>query len=176
MKLACEKENVYLRSLQHTDAAPISILLDNKKIWDNLRDYLPQPYRIQDAEFFIQHVSAELPPLTFAICQDKDLCGIISLKPQSDIHRASAELGYWVGEIFWGKGLATEAVRCICRYAFDDLGFVRLFAGVMEHNVASMRVLEKSGFSKEGILRKAILKNERYLDEHLYASIHPAIS
>jgi RimJ/RimL family protein N-acetyltransferase len=89
----------------------------------------------------------------------------------TDIERISAELGYWLGEEYWGRGIASAAIRRICEYGFSDLDLVRIFALPMGHNSASQRVLEKAGFVREGILRNACVKDGKILDEIMYAKI-----
>ncbi len=165
---------IVLRSLTLADAAPLARLADNKKIWDNLRDYIPFPYRESDARAFIAHVLKEKPQQTFAIAHEGVLCGVVGLVVQQDVYRRSAEMGFWLGEPYHGRGIATRAVALITAYAFKELKLVRVFAGVFDHNTASMRVLEKNGYLKEGILRKAVYKNGRLLDEHRYAILNEA--
>lgn len=146
-------------------------LANNKKIWDNVRDIFPHPYSEKDAESFIKTQDEDDLKDNFAIECNGDFCGAIGLILEQDVYRKSAEIGYWVGEPYWGKGVATRAVDLLARYAFDELGLVRLYAGVFEYNRGSMRVLEKNGFIKEGISKKAVFKNDRFWDEHCYALI-----
>jgi RimJ/RimL family protein N-acetyltransferase len=96
---------------------------------------------------------------------------MIGLHPQKDVYRLSAELGYWIGEPFWGNGIATKAVELILKYGFETLNLNRIYAGVFEHNIASMRVLEKCDFVKEGIAKQAVIKNNKVIDEHKFAII-----
>ena len=160
---------VHLRKLEKTDAPRIAQLLNHKKVWDNLRDAIPFPYSLADAEFFLQMVEKQTPQQTFAIVADEELCGIIGLVKQTDVYSHSAEIGYWLGEAFWGKGIATQAVRMATSYGFWTLGLRRIYACVFSFNLASMQVLEKNGYEKEAILKKAVLKNGIYHDEHRYA-------
>jgi RimJ/RimL family protein N-acetyltransferase len=95
--------------------------------------------------------------------------GVIGLEPREDVYRKTALLGYWISEELWGKGIMTEAVKLITDYAFTHLDLIRIQAGVLSKNPASMRVLEKAGYQKEGISRNAIIKNGEVLDEHVYA-------
>ena len=163
--------NIKLRRLQNSDAEQLAKLANNKKVWDNVRDLMPHPYGIKDAEFFINLTKKEDPEVNFAIVRDEELCGVIGLSPQSDVNRLSAELGYWLGEPYWGQGIATRAVDLITAYGFEELGMVRIYAGVYEYNLGSMRVLEKNGFVKEGVARMSVIKNGRMYDEHRYARI-----
>ncbi|MEL6251265.1 MAG: GNAT family protein [Bacteroidota bacterium] len=164
------RENqVLLRSLKIADAAPMALLANNKKIWDNVRDYMPYPYGEQNGREFIEMVHEEERPLTFGISYKGRLAGVISLVAQEDIYRKTAEIGYWLGEPFWGKGIATQAVKMITKYGFEQMDFIRLYAGIFEYNIGSMRVLEKNGYVKEGIFKKALIKNNQIWDEHRYA-------
>ncbi len=159
-----------LRPLQPGDIPALASLANNKKIWDRVRDYFPYPYSETDARNFIASSRESEPPLNLAIESHGQFCGVIGLMPQTDVNRKTAEIGYWLGEPFWGQGLATEAVRQMCHYGFS-LGFARLHAAVFEFNKPSMRVLEKNGYVKEGIFRKSVFKNGQFFDEHWYAKL-----
>jgi RimJ/RimL family protein N-acetyltransferase len=171
LKSSSKKRNLVLRTLRTEDAERIARLANNKKVWDNVRDQMPHPYALKDAEYFISLSQKNDPPVTFGIEVDDTLCGVVGLQPQSDVYRKSAEMGYWIGEPYWGRGIATAAVGLIAIYGFEQLGLVRIFAGVFEFNLASMRVLEKNGFLKEGISRKAVIKNGQLYDEHKYGKV-----
>ena len=162
---------IKLKPLHEDDALAIAKLANNKKIWNNIRDAMPHPYEKEDADLFIGLKKEEDPICTFAIVSDDIICGVIGLEIQKDIYRKSAEMGYWIGEPYWGRGIASEAVRLILKYGFEELGIERIFAAAFDHNIGSMRVLLKNGFVKEGILRKAVYKNETYLDEHRFAKL-----
>jgi len=166
---------VLIRAFKYSDIDELSILLNNKKIWNQLRDYLPHPYSKNDAEVYIDLKANERPILTFAIESEENLVGNISLKPLEDIHSHSAELGYWVGEPFWRKGYATHAISKIVDYGFNELNLARIFATVMENNTGSMKALTKSGFNLEGVSKKGFIKNNKYLDEHRFAILNPQI-
>lgn len=131
----------------------------------------PHPYTMQDAEKFLDSVKQQDPPITFAIEDDYEFAGVIGLVLQQDVYRKSAEIGYWIGEPFWNKGIASKAVGLVCEYAFEILGLQRLFAGIFEGNTASMRVLERNGFQLEGIGRMAVFKNNKFLDEYRYGKL-----
>ena len=164
--------DVILRRLAINDAKPLAQLANNRKIWDNLRDYIRYPYKLEDAINFIQFIGKEKPEQTFAICSKSgDVCGVIGLALQKDVYRDTAELGYWIGEPFWGKGIATKAVALITNYSFEQLDLRRIYAGVFDFNRASMRVLEKNGYAKEGVFKNAIIKNHQIYDEHRYAKL-----
>jgi RimJ/RimL family protein N-acetyltransferase len=146
-------------------------LANNKKIWDNLRDFMPFPYTIDDAIFFINLTKQEQPQITFAIEYDGQLCGVISLVTQQDVYKKTAEIGYWIGEPFWNKGIATEAVNIITDYGFNQLDLARIHTGIFEYNVASMKVLEKCGYKSDGVFEKAVIKNGQIWNEHRYSKI-----
>jgi [ribosomal protein S5]-alanine N-acetyltransferase len=160
---------ITLRPLQNTDAPILAQLANNKKIWDNLRDYIPHPYTQTDSEWFIGLCLQENPTLTFAIEHKGGLCGVIGLVPQKDVYRKSAEIGYWIGEPFWNRGIATTAVKLISQYGFNELNMVRIFTAVFDYNPASMKVLEKNGYKKEAVFKKAVIKNGEIWDEHRYS-------
>jgi [ribosomal protein S5]-alanine N-acetyltransferase len=166
---------VQLRPLEETDKTALAQLADNKNVWDNLRDIIPHPYTEQDAETFIRSTRLEDPRLTFAIAHRDELCGVIGLVPGADVHRRGAEIGYWIGEPFWGKGIATEAVHRITQYGFQELGLARIYTGVMAHNTGSIRVLGKNGYDFEGTFRKSIFKNGVLTDEHRFAKLNPLL-
>ncbi len=162
---------VRLRKLKPSDSAQLAQLANNKKIWDNVRDYFPHPYSEKDAEAFLKSQDEEIQQ-NFAIEYKGEFCGIIGLILQKDVYRKSAEIGYWLGEPFWNKGIATEAVGQTVNYGFQNLKLIRIFAGAFEFNGASMKVLEKNGFKKEGISKKAVFKNGGIWDEHRYAILN----
>lgn len=161
--------NILLRPLCDDDAPVLAQLANNKKVWDNLRDFIPSPYSLDDAKRFIVLTQNQTPQTSFAIAFDKRFCGVIGLVGQSDVYKKTAEIGYWLGEPYWNQGIATVAVRLITSYGFDVLGFVRIHAGIFEYNAGSMKVLEKNGYSKDGIFRKAILKNGKIYDEYRFS-------
>jgi len=162
------KEKIKIRPLNLSDKSELANLANNKKIADNLRDYFPYPYNENDADYFIRLTEKEKPKQNFGILYNGKLCGVIGLIIQKDVYRKSAEIGYWIGEPYWGIGIATKAVELITDYSFNTLDLNRIFAGVFEFNIASMKVLEKNGFKKEGIFKKAVLKNGKFFDEHRY--------
>ncbi|ELR70650.1 acetyltransferase [Fulvivirga imtechensis AK7] len=162
---------IRLRGLDLSDKKKLALLANNKKVWDNLRDYMPHPYSEEDAVDFIRLTDQEAPKLTFAIEYNIELCGVIGLVPQKDVYRRTAEIGYCLGEPFWGKGIATTAVKLLTAYGFQQIDLVRIHTGVFEYNTVSMRVLEKNGYKKEGIFKHAVLKNGKIWDEHRYAKL-----
>jgi ribosomal-protein-alanine N-acetyltransferase len=168
--------DVALRRLVPADKTILAALADNRKIFDNLRDFFPHPYLEENAREFITRCQKEAPPVTFAVEYKGELTGVVGLVLQSDIYRLSAEIGYWIGEPYWGKGIATRAVKLITEYAFDKLKLVRIYSGVFHTNKASLRVLEKNGFSLEGVFKKSMIKNEKLLDEIRFGLVNPEIA
>lgn len=160
-----------LRPLRPSDAASLTRHADNVLIWNNVRDYFPHPYKRTDADTFIAFASGKSPVQDFAIVVDGEAVGCIGYIPGTDVERVSAEVGYWLGEAHWGRGIASEALDAMAEHIFATTGILRLFATVFSHNAASMRVLEKAGFRPVGILRNAAVKNGRVIDLHYYERI-----
>ncbi len=160
-----------LRPWRVEDAADLARSLNNKKIMDNLRDGLPYPYTKGDALEYINAMRLSDPNNTFAfaITVEDRAVGSIGAFRQSNIHFRTAELGYYLAEKYWGKGLMTQAVRMLCRKLFDQTDILRIYAEPFSYNTGSRRVLEKAGFSLEGIMRSNAVKNGRVLDMALYA-------
>lgn len=164
--------NIILRSLSGSDAAILAKLADNRKIWMNVRDILPSPYSFNDANRFIAFTQNENPQTTFAIESGKQFCGVIGLIAQSDVYKKTAEIGYWLGEPYWNKGIATTAVRLITDYGFHQLGFIRIHTGVFEYNIGSMKVLTKNGYQKDGVFKLSIFKDGKMYDEHRFSKLN----
>jgi len=160
-----------VRSFRADDAPSLARHANNRAIWINLRDQFPSPYSLADAEHWIREAAALQPQTHFAIAVDGAAVGAIGLHLKKDVRRLSAEIGYWLGEEFWGRGIATEAVRAVTGHAFARFDVVRVYAGAFEWNEASMRVLEKAGYTREARLRKAITKDGRTIDLMLYAIV-----
>ena len=137
---------------------------------DNLRDGLPKPYTEADALKYII-ASQEEGAYAFAITEDGAAVGSIQLSRQGNIHSRTAELGYYVVRRRWGAGICTEAVRQICRFAFENTDVLRIFAEPFAENAASCRVLEKAGFQLEGVLRRNAVKNGQVRDMRLYSLV-----
>lgn len=162
-----------LREWRKDDAQDLVRIIGNKKVQDNLRDGIPYPYRKEDADIFVKEmitaVSGQIYP--FAITVDGELAGSIAVYRRDNIHFRTGELGYYLGERFWGKGVGTEAVKQICGYIFKYTDIIRIFAEPFAENKASCRVLEKAGFQMEGTLRCNAVKNGKVMDMKLYALI-----
>lgn len=158
-----------LRSYRDDDVEALSRHASNPNVTRFLRDHFPQPYTRSDAEAWIRHVRERDPETIFAIATAGELIGNVGLYPQDDVYRLSAELGYWLGEDHWGRGIASGAVKAICEVAFSRSDMVRIYASVFENNVASCRVLEKCGFTLEGVHRKAVIKAGKIIGEKMYS-------
>ena len=162
-----------LREWQPGDEQALVKYAHNRKIWLNVRDVFPHPYTLDDASWWINHAGLK-PGTNFAIINGDEAIGGIGLELQKDVYRRSAEVGYWLGEPFWGRGIASAALGAMIKHAFTAFDLVRLFSIVFEWHPASRRVLEKNGFQLEGILHKSITKDGRTGDSFLYALIKPS--
>jgi RimJ/RimL family protein N-acetyltransferase len=165
------KENITLRDLKPEDKEQLVWLANNPNISSRLRDAFPNPYTIKDAEDFLNKQKNTNASKVFAIEYNGIFVGNIALTKGIDVYRKSAELGYFLGEPFWNKGIMTKAVNIACDYGFKRMDIVRIYAGVFEYNAASIRVLEKCGFKREAVLEKAVYKNQKYFNEIRYAKI-----
>lgn len=142
---------------------------NNKKIWDNLTDAFPSPYTYDDGMKYIERALGDDPTKIFAIVSNDEVVGSIGIYPESDIYRKNAAIAYWVAEPFWGRGVATDAIKLMVRYAFETFDLTRVYAKPFSRNRASQRVLEKAGFKLEATLEKTVLKNGEYFDELIYS-------
>lgn len=162
-----------LRPWAPTDAPSIAAFANDPGVAGNLRDVFPHPYGIDDAHDFLARVVGQDPVLHHCIEVDGAAAGGCGVFPQTDVYRYSAEIGYWLARPYWGRGIVTGVVGAMTEYAFDQLGVVRVFAGVFDWNPASMRVLEKCGYEREGVQRRAVFKDGRFGDAVLYAKVRP---
>ncbi len=142
---------------------------NNRKIWLNLRDQFPHPYTQADAQNWVQTALTARPETHFAIDVGGMAVGGIGFRLQRDVERFSAEVGYWVGEEFWGRGICTAALKVATRYAIEAYGLNRIYALPFEGNSASMHVLEKAGYRRECQLRKSAYKNGQFSDQIVYS-------
>ena len=163
--------NCKIRKWKLTDAKNIAVALSNKKIQDNLRDGLPYPYTEQDGIDFISSMLSanEDETFAFAITLDDKAIGSIAVFRQQNIHRQTAEMGYYIAEEYWGKGIMTDAVKQICEYVFMNSDILRIYAEPFAYNAGSCRVLEKAGFQYEGTLRNNAVKNGKVIDMKMYS-------
>lgn len=166
-----------IRKWDLSDAKDLAAALSNKKVQDNLRDGLPYPYAEQDGKDFISTMLSadENETFAFAITVDNIVIGSIGIFRQENIHRQTAELGYYIAEQYWGKGIMTEAVKQICEYVFGNSDIIRIYAEPFAYNIASCRVLEKAGFQYEGTLRSNAVKNGKVIDMKMYSLLKEEI-
>jgi RimJ/RimL family protein N-acetyltransferase len=160
-----------IRDWRSGDEDSLALHANNVKVWRNLRDSFPHPYTRRDAEKWIAICQSQSPAISFAIEVDASAVGGIGFVLKEDVYRRSIEIGYWLGEAHWGRGIMTEAVRAMTEYAFETFDVCRIYAGVFEWNRGSMRVLEKAGYELEARLKKSITKNGQCIDEVIYAII-----
>lgn len=165
--------DVCIRSFRPDDAERLVREAGSRAVWLTLRDRFPHPYTAADAAAFLAAVAAQDPESDFAIAGDGGVIGGIGVQRQPDVHRLSAEIGYWLGEAHWGRGIATRAVRAFTAWLFASTPLERLHAFVFATNPASARVLEKAGYQFEGRLRRAVIKDGRLLDQLVYAALRP---
>jgi len=161
--------NFVLREWRKGDVVSLQRHANNTNINSYLWDRFPNPYTTKAARKWVALMLVQKPQVNFAIDVRGFVVGAIGLDLREDVYRKSPLLGYWLSEVFWGRGIMTEAVKLIVDYSFNNFDIVRIQAGVLSNNPRSMRVLEKAGFAQEGILKKGIVKNGVILDEHIYA-------
>lgn len=164
-----EGQGFVLRKWKLIDATSLAKHGNNTKIAENLRDGFPSPYTIQDAQMWIEMMLENRKDLVYAIEIDGEACGGIGLHAAKDVYRFNAELGYWLSEKYWGKGIITDAVGLMVNYAFTRTNWIRVYAGVFSKNLASMKVLEKNGFQKKAVFTKSVKKQGVFMDEHIYS-------
>jgi RimJ/RimL family protein N-acetyltransferase len=161
----------FIRPYQPADLDALVKYANNRNVWLGLRDLFPHPYTSDNGLAWLAKVRDEDPRTNFAIASEGGVIGGIGVAIQTDIHRLTAEIGYWLGEPFWGQGIASGAVRVFTEYAFTTFDLIRIFAYVYSNNAPSARVLEKAGYEFEGCLRKAVLKDGKILDMFVYSRI-----
>ncbi|MFR9165209.1 MAG: GNAT family N-acetyltransferase [Dysgonomonas sp.] len=168
------KSNEYtIRPWKLTDSRRLAENANNPRIWNNVRDYFPHPYTEKDAKVFIKQALKKNNTEDFAIAVNGEAVGGIGFVPGWDVERLNAEIGYWLGENYWGKGIMSAALKDVIDYVFSNTDFIRLFTSVYEYNKASMRVLEKVGFRKVGVMKRAAVKNNTIIDLHSYELLKP---
>ncbi len=169
MRLDCEKSVV--RELGRSDKAALVRFANNRNVWRNLTHMFPHPYTDADADGWFSFLEQMPEPTFWAIEVDGMTVGGIGVTLRQGIYLKSAEFGYWLGEPYWGRGIMTEAAKAVMSYAMQRFGLIRLDAPVFEWNPASMRVLEKCGFVREGVLRASAVKDGQVIDRVLYAFV-----
>lgn len=165
--------DIKIRRWKIEDKSDLAKALNNKNILNNLRDGVPYPYTENDAEGFISAMLSADPDKTFAFAitlEDKAI-GSIGIFRQENIHYRTAELGYYIGEEYWGRGYMTEAVKQACGFVFENTDIIRIYAEPFAYNTGSCRVLEKAGFVYEGTLRSNAYKNGNVVDMKMYALV-----
>ncbi len=160
-----------LRPWVTEDAENLVKHASNLKIARNLRDGFPYPYTMSDATSWIEMILSNRKDVVYAIEVNGEACGGIGLHAMQDVYRFNAEIGFWLSERHWGKGIVTEAVGLLVNHAFQKYQWIRIYAGVFSTNKASMRVFEKNGFIQEAIHRKAVKKEGVFLDEYIYSKL-----
>ena len=168
---------VSIRPFVMSDAADLARTLNNKEVLDKLRDGLPFPYTESDAEDFIRSTLAADPDVNFhfaVVCGGK-LIGNAGVFRRENVHRRTGELGYYIAEPYWGRGIMAQAVRLVCAEVFAKTDILRIFATPFGFNHASCRVLEKVGFAREGVLRRDAVKNGKVVDVVMYALLNEEV-
>ncbi len=169
MELKCGKCKV--RSWRLDDVESLARHANNRKIWLNLRDRFPYPYTKSDARNWIEYALSTKQETSFAIDVSGEAVGGIGFDLKTDVERFSAEVGYWLGEAFWGRGICTAALQAATPYALKSYKLNRIFAVPFAENLASARVLEKAGYQRECIMRQSAFKDGRFLDQVLYSYV-----
>jgi ribosomal-protein-alanine N-acetyltransferase len=158
-----------LRPWSVNDLQSLVKYANNYKVAKNMTNMFPHPYTESKGKSFIENASSSRPVQIFAIEVNNEAVGAIGIHPQSDIQCRNAELGYWLGEPFWGKGIMTRAISQMIKYSFDNFDIDRIFARPFGTNIGSQKALEKAGFTLEARFEKTFYKNDEYLDELIYA-------
>jgi RimJ/RimL family protein N-acetyltransferase len=169
MLLRTELTGCSLRPWQLEDKSALIRHANSKKVWRNLTEMFPHPYTEADAEHWLSISNQASPSIHFAIEVASEAIGGIGVIAGEGIARRTGQFGYWLGEAHWGKGIATAAARAMVAHVFSASHFARLEAPVFEWNPASMRVLEKVGFAREGVLKRSVSKDGQLIDSVMYA-------
>jgi [ribosomal protein S5]-alanine N-acetyltransferase len=162
-----------LRRWRVADAASVVLHANNINVAKHLRDRFPHPYTLNDAHRFLEAASSAEPQTNFAIEVEHQAVGGLGYVPGTDVERYSAEVGYWLGEEWWGRGIVTDALTLFTKYAFTELRLLRLFALPLADNAASIRVLEKAGYEREGTMRSSCVKYGSVRDQAMYSILNP---
>lgn len=160
-----------LRPWRATDASSVATNADDREVWRNMRDRFPHPYTLKDAKEWLAFAAALPAGTNFAIDVDGQAVGGIAFEPLADVFRVGAEIGYWLGRPYWGRGIATEGVRAVSEHVFRHFDFIRLQASVFSWNPASARVLEKAGYTLEATNRRSMIKEGEVGDRWLYVRL-----
>ncbi len=160
--------NIVFRPWKKGDEESLVQNANNYNVWKNLRNRMPYPYTMSDARNWISYCQYITPATNFAIEVDGKAVGAVGFELKEDIYEKNAEVGYWLGEEYWGKGIATQALNFIIEYIIKNFDIHRIYACVFIHNLASRRVLDKAGFSLEAVHKEAVYKEGKYEDECIY--------
>ncbi|MBS7565943.1 GNAT family N-acetyltransferase [Mucilaginibacter sp. Bleaf8] len=159
-----------LREWYLEDAISLQQQANNPNVAACLLDRFPHPYTLSDAVGWLNTKIKQNPMVNFAIDVDGSAVGGIGLEMRQDVYRKTPLLGYWLGEDYWSRGIMPKAIRLITEYAFAQLDIICIQACILSKNPRSMRVLEKAGYQKQGILQRSVIKHEQIYDEHVYAT------
>ena len=169
MNVELTSGDIKLRTWRESDLESLVKYADNFNVWINLRDAFPHPYTMEDGRNWLRMAAAEDKHVLLAIEFRDELVGGTGYMPKEDVYRISAEMGYWLAEPFWGRGIMTRVVGLLTDHIFNTCeGISRIYADLFSSNQASAAVLKKNGFSLEAIHRKSVIKNGVILDEHRY--------
>lgn len=167
-----EGDGYVVRELSYSDCETLAENADNEKIWNNLMDHFPHPYTKQDAFDYVSMVKA-MPgkPMRFAIEVGGKAVGCVGFGSEGDVERVTAEIGYWIGEKYWGHGIMSHVVSALTDYAFENFHYQKIYAIVFNYNQGSQHVLEKAGYKLEAILHKAAVKNGKVVDFYYFSKL-----
>jgi RimJ/RimL family protein N-acetyltransferase len=169
MQIQCSR--FILREFRPGDEHSLVENANDYAVWRHLRDRFPHPYTLKDAEDWIDYANQMQPQINFAIEVARQVVGGIGLLPQEDVYRYCAEIGYWLGEKYRGRGIMPEAVTVITQYAFATFEIERIYACVFATNLASQRVLQKAGYYLEAVRKKAVIKEGQLMDDYVYVRL-----
>lgn len=162
-----------IRPWAETDADSLQRHANNRHVSMHLRDRFPFPYEMEQARTFLGWIAKQPSPTVWAIEVNGEAIGGIGIELHTDVERVSAEIGYWLGEAMWGRGIATEALKAVTAEAFKRFDITRLYALPFADHAASVRVLEKAGYVREGHLRRSAIKDGKVRDQLLFAAYRP---
>jgi [ribosomal protein S5]-alanine N-acetyltransferase len=163
-------EGIILRPWSVKDADILAVIANNRNIFNNLRDGMPSPYSLQDARDWLNLILPENnPPRFFAIIVENNVVGSIGIVKKTDIYRKNVEIGYFLAEQHWSKGIMTKAIKAATSYAFNSFDIVRVYAEPFADNIGSRKSLEKAGFTLEATLKSNVIKNGVIKDSCIYS-------
>lgn len=160
-----------LRAWRAEDAEALARNANEREIARNMRDAFPHPYTLEHAQRWLAENSSARPVRLFAIDVEGEAVGGAGIGALGDVYRRGGEIGYWLAKRLWNRGITSEAVDALTRYAFTTLDLARVQTGVLAWNVASMRVLEKCGYEREGVQRRGAFKDGQFVDLVLFARL-----